>query len=276
MAIPIINNWKKYFSNPDEGLGSSYERIILNRKLRQIYKEYRITNALEAPIFGFTGITGINSVELAKNGCKITLLDHDEERGQLARYIWKLIGFQVAFRVQNSYNFLDFEDKYFDMSWNFSALWFVEDLNSFLSELSRVTKKVILICVPNRYGLGFLTQKYFSDMNNLTKFYSNNIIPKNFVNILKKNGWNLNESNLIDCPPWPDIGMPKLDFLKKIKLDKLCKTEHKPVTILDHYQRKDPYFEYKMLKYSWLEKYAPKFLKLFWAHHKYFLFVPEN
>ena len=33
MAVPIINDWVKYYTNPDEGLGSSYERIVLNQLL---------------------------------------------------------------------------------------------------------------------------------------------------------------------------------------------------------------------------------------------------
>jgi hypothetical protein len=33
MAIPIINNWQKYYPVAHEGLGSSYERIVLNRLL---------------------------------------------------------------------------------------------------------------------------------------------------------------------------------------------------------------------------------------------------
>jgi hypothetical protein len=276
MAIPIINNWKKYFSDPDEGLGSSYERVILNRKLREIAKKYKVTNILEAPIFGFTGITGINSVDLAKNGRKITLLDHNEERLSLVENIWKIIGQQVAFKLQNSYNFLDFEDNNFDMSWNFSALWFVSELTQFIDELTRVTKKVIFICVPNRNGLGYISQKHSADMENIADFYPHNINPQNFIPLLEQRGWKLQDSDFIDCPPWPDIGMPKLDFLKKFKLDKFVKTEHVPVSILDYYQNKDDYFVYKMLKYSWMEAYAPSFLKMFWAHHKYYLFTPQE
>ncbi|MDN5354874.1 MAG: hypothetical protein PWQ09_1630 [Candidatus Cloacimonadota bacterium] len=276
MAIPIINNWQRYFSNPDEGLGSSYERVILNRKLRKIAREYKITNVLEAPIFGFTGLSGINSVSLAKMGCNITLLDHNEDRLKLVQYIWKLIGQQVAFRMQNSYNFLDFEDDYFDMSWNFSALWFVADLAPFINELTRVTKKVIFICVPNRYGLGYLSQKYSTKMENIPDFYPKNIIPQNFVPLFQQRDWKLTESNYIDCPPWPDIGMPKLEFLKKMKLDKILKTKSESISILGYYQDKDPYFAYKMLKYSWLENYAPKFFKSIWAHHKFYLFVPQR
>ncbi|MBT4332585.1 MAG: hypothetical protein HOD64_04840, partial [Candidatus Cloacimonetes bacterium] len=88
MAIPILKNWKRYFTNTDEGLGSSYERIILNNKLNQICKHFDISTVLEAPSFGFTGLSGINSVNLAKDGKQLTLLDNDESRITLIKKIW--------------------------------------------------------------------------------------------------------------------------------------------------------------------------------------------
>lgn len=41
MAIPIINNWRSYFEHGDEGLGSSYERIILNNVLLDVVKSMK-------------------------------------------------------------------------------------------------------------------------------------------------------------------------------------------------------------------------------------------
>ena len=68
------------------------------------------------------------------------------------------------------------------MSWNFSALWFVKDLKKFLYELTRVTDKVIFLSVPNRSGIGYLTQKY-SGKKDMKKY----LIEKN-RRILVHNG----------------------------------------------------------------------------------------
>ncbi len=85
MAIPIINNWESYFHHPDEGMGSSYERVILNDILLEIVKRYQIDSVLESPAFGFTGLSGINLMELARQGIRISLEDHDASRLELIR-----------------------------------------------------------------------------------------------------------------------------------------------------------------------------------------------
>jgi len=277
MAIPIINNWQTYFSNFDEGLGSSYERIILNKKLELICKHFKIKSILEAPSFGFTGLSGINSMGLAKSGKKITLLDNNEKRIELIKKIWSDLNLTLSIDISKDFGSLSFADNSFDMSWNFSALWFVQDISKFLDELTRVTSKAILLSVPNRNGLGYISQKILGSKELKEQIKEENILPKNIKHEMKNNNWVLIDSNYIDCPPWPDIGMPKAKFLKSLGLNWLIKEkEHEPISIIKYYRDDDPDFKEKMLKHYWFEKIAPKFIKFFWAHHKYFLFVPKS
>ncbi len=277
MAIPILNNWKNYFTNFDEGLGSSYERVILNKKLESICKHFRIKSILEAPAFGFTGISGINSMDLARKGHSISLIDHDKERIELINKIWEKMNLDINTHFSQDYRKLPFPDKNFDLSWNFSALWFVKELPVFLKELTRITSKAIFLCVPNRSGIGYLSQKILGKKELQKLLIERNIIPKNFKNMMKDLGWMLIDKNYIDCPPWPDIGMPKDKFLKIFKLDWLLKNKtHEPVSIIDYYSGKNENFEEQMLSYSWFEKNIPDFIKYFWAHHRYFLFIPKT
>ncbi|MCD6176658.1 MAG: class I SAM-dependent methyltransferase [Candidatus Cloacimonetes bacterium] len=277
MAIPILKNWEKYFINIDEGLGSSYERIVLNNKLKSICNHFNISTILEAPSFGFTGLSGINSMSLAKNGKKITLVDNDKKRIELINKVWEKMELPLTIEYLKEFNSLSFADDSFDLSWNFSALWFVDDLSIFLKELTRVTSQAILLCVPNRSGIGYISQKIlgFKELKKYLK--EENILPRNIKREMKNNNWMLIDNNYIDCPPWPDIGMPKEKFLKIFGLSWLIKKkEHIPMTIMDYYSGKDPDFPKKMMSHSWFEKKAPKILKTFWAHHKYFLFIPEK
>ncbi len=277
MAIPIIQNWKNYFKDPDEGLGSSYERVILNGKLVQICKYFEAKNILEVPSFGFTGVSGINSMELAKRGYDVTIVDHDKNRLKQINDLWADLEYKLISKFIIDYFFLPFDNNAFDLSWNFSALWFTKDLEKFLAELSRVTKKVIFLCVPNRSGLGYLSQKYFGKDYLNKNVFEENIKPKNIKKTMKKLDWQLISSNFIDCPPWPDIGMPKEKFLNKFGLNSRQKEKkRKSISILKYYQGEDENFPAKMMKYSWLETYAPSFIKYFWAHHKYFLFIPKG
>lgn len=273
MAIPILHNWKKYFYNIDEGLGSSYERIVINHKLAELCKKYEVTKLLESPSFGFTGISGINSFSAAKAGIELTITDHNRERLNLIEEFWLKYKMPISTKMVEKYEELPFEKNQFEMSWNFSAMWFTDNLYKSLSELCRVTTKAIFISVPNRTGLGYLSQKIL-EKEELSKYLNEeNIIPKNIISQMDKLGWKLIETDYIDCPWWPDIGMPKAKFLKIFGLGWLLKNrEHQPISIMDHYTEKDMEFTKKMMKHYWFEKNIPNFIKKIWSHHKYYLF----
>ena len=277
MAIPILRNWQQYFAHRDEGLGSSYERIILNRKLEEICRTFRVEN-VEVPSFGFTGLSGINSLDMAKSWIKVSLIDHDQDRLRSIKAVWQEVNADLNDVYSSDYTHLPFADKNFDLSWNFSALWFVPDQPVFLQELRRVTQKVILICVPNRSGIGYLTQKYLGRKDLKALLHEEHIMPGNIRKIMSQNNWKLLDSGYIDCPPWPDIGMPKEKFLKIFGLSWLlpAKKEHEPLSVMDYYNGTDPDFPQKMMKHFWWEKTAPAFLKKFWAHHRFLLFIPQT
>lgn len=277
MAIPILHIWQNYYENPDEGLGSSYERVILNRLLLNLTHLFPIQSVLEVPSFGFTGMSGINSMELARNNVKTTVADNNIERTDLIRKTWESLSIDGTIDFLPDFSCLPYPNQSFDMVWNFSALWFVENLTLFLSELDRVSKKIILLCVPNQTGIGYMNQKR-TGKEDIKKYLNEEYInPKTFTPFLNALGWHLLQDNFIDCPPWPDIGMPKEDFLRKMGINipkKLSKTTNSsPMTILDYYSNKDPLFESKMMKYFWFEKSAPRAIKKHWAHHHYYLFT---
>jgi len=254
MAIPILESWQTYFEvDRNEGLGSSYERIVLNRKLNEIINNFGIKTCLEAPIFGFTGISGINSMELALKGINVQMCDHDNQRIRMIKEIWDEVGLNAGIDYCQDYSSLPYGDKQFDFTWNFSALWFVPDLSTFIKEVSRVTRKTILLCVPNRAGMGFISQKLFSGKKLKRKLFENNIVPKNFINMMSNYNWRLKEQGYIDSPPWPDIGMKKSDLIKKIGIN--CKERKKEkLSILSYYLNQNPDFLQYRDQFSFLNE----------------------
>ena len=279
MAIPILHFWQKYFYNHDEGLGSTYERFIINEILYKAVNTYRIKSIIETPSFGFTGLSGINSLGLAAKNLEITVTDSEPERLKLIKDIWAKTNYKANFDLVRDYSLLPYGDSAFDMAWNFSALWFVPELDIFLKELSRISRKIILIMIPNRSGLGYLFQKY-TGRNDL-KIYlkEDNLKPKYFINELKKHGWTLMHDSLIDCPLWPDIGMSKGELMRRLGLSFLSpsRAQKAPsLTILDYYDGSNPSLKDDMLKYNLFENKAPLIFKKFWAHHHYFLFLKKN
>lgn len=281
MAIPIIETWKRYFmEDRNEGLGSSYERIVINLKLNELIKDFRIQNCVEVPSFGFTGISGINSMWLAKQNLDVHLIDNHRIRVNLIKSVWKEMNLKANIIYQEKLEHLPFSDKEIDFAWNYSSLWFLEDLDLFLKELTRVIRKVIMFCVPNRSGLGYLSQKYLSKLKLKDLLRENFIIPKYFIGKMEENNWRLLDKGFFDCPPWPDIGMSKEEFFKMFGLKFLIPGSSKQnthfISVLDYYSERDIHFNEKMLKYMWLEKILPSYMKYFWAHHKFFIFVPEG
>jgi len=292
MAIPIIHDWRKYYITRHEGMGSSYERIILNRKLHFIQKHYQIRTVIETPSFGFTGISGINSMNLAKNACQVTLEDHDPERLKLIHEIWNEVGLPVTTRSNGDYSALDHPDKSFDLAWNFSALWFVSSLPAFLSELSRIASKVILLCIPNQMGWGFRMQMKDADPASLQDIHIENLSQPLICRTMQGLGWKLVETDYIDCPPWPDIGTSKEEFLMRhdwlrailspfVTIRKNTEGSGDAngpplsLSILKYYNGSDPSFPDRMLRHSWFERIVPSLVKRFWAHHRYLLFTPD-
>ncbi|MBN2460183.1 MAG: methyltransferase domain-containing protein [Candidatus Cloacimonetes bacterium] len=279
MAVPILKTWKRYFADPDEGLGSSYERILINNKLENIINLFGIQSILEVPAFGFTGISGINSMDIARKGYRVTVCDNDEERVKLIRDAWGNTGIDADILYVNDFLNLPFSRTSFDMVWNYSALWFVKDLDKFAQKISAFINKVCLFFVPNRSGLGYLSQKYFSGASSMSLLQEKNIIPQNIIRTMEKHNWTLLEKHYIDNPPWPDIGMSKTELLTKIGLSGLLKEKGRDritYSILDYYTGKLPDFREKMLKFAWFERIAPDLIKKFWSHHRYLLFVKKT
>ncbi|MFZ0389376.1 MAG: methyltransferase domain-containing protein [Calditrichia bacterium] len=280
MAIPIINMWKDYFTvSRDEGLGSSYERIILNIILLKLCERLGIRTVLECPSFGFTGISGINSLGLAKKGRSVTIVDHNPERIELIKKIWHEADESAEFIYSDDYVELPFNDKQFDLSWNFAALWYVKDLNTFLSELSRISGKAVFLGVPNPSGLGFNLLKFFGKKHLQNGIHQEYMQPSNFIPIMEYLGWKLTEQDYFDIPPWPDIAMPKEKLLAKVGLSGFLNKQNEeksPLNIMDYYKGEKPEFEQDMLKYSWLENRASGPVKWLWAHHRYFIFERVN
>jgi len=284
MAITIINDWEKYFTDPHEGLGSSYERVVINNLLKRTADRYGVKSVLESPSFGFTGISGINLLFLADLGIRVYLEDHDERRLELIGKLWGELGRPLQTAYNRDYRKLDYPDSSIDMYFSFSALWFAQDLPCFLREVSRVTDKVIFISVPNITGLGYKMQIKDYSPQKYPDLRLGNIDRKSIIFILSKLGWKLREAGWFDCPPWPDIGMAKEDLLAKwlpAALGSLIRkrgsaVRRAPLSILDHYAGKDPDFSARMMKHNWLEKFAPRVWKKYWAHHYHMVFDRER
>jgi SAM-dependent methyltransferase len=155
--------WKKYLTDWNEGLGVVYERFVLNDFLDKLVDEHGLTSVLEAPLYGMAGVSGINSVRLAERGCAVTLVDSHAERLGGVKKIWSRLNLPATFIHHQDFARLPFEDKSFDLAWEWAGLWYLPNAEALLQELVRVSRKLVFVAMPNNLQVGYLLRKYVID-----------------------------------------------------------------------------------------------------------------
>lgn len=270
-------NWKPYFDNPHEGLGTTYERFILHELFSWMMSRFDIQSILEAPSFGMTGVSGINSLWWAQKKIKTTVCDHCPERLNRIHTVWQKLPFDADFVcVKQNYSQLPFSDNAFDLGWNFAALSYVADLPLFLKELTRTCKKTIFICMPNEKNI-FCRLRMLSG-NTPEEENGSRISFSGIEKIFHRLNWTTADRGYFDIPPWPDIAMKKEDLLKKVGLVRLAEyfenRNESPLCILDYFNGKEKDMNDKIMRFRLLEN-APLFFQRLWAHHQYSVFIPK-
>ncbi len=265
--------------NFDEGLGTVYERFVLNDFLDILIDSYGIDRVLEVPIYGMTGLTGINSVQFVRRGCKVTLVDSKEENVKEALQVWKSLPFDRNYEVlyHEDLSRLPFENASFKLVWNFAALWYVREVELLLSEMARVSSNFILIFVPNKMQIGYLLRKYLLDKRFFMDVNEEWLDLKKIGLVLKSLGIKIKDQGVLDIPPWPDTCIPIGKIFDKLGIRRNAKKDTQDKlwvwNIMDYYQGRKPTLKRKVDRFSFLEKMSlPWRLKALWAHHNYLLF----
>jgi SAM-dependent methyltransferase len=267
----------------DEGLGTVYERFMLNDYFDDLINSNNIKNVLEVPFYGMTGLTGINSVHLAMKGCNISLVDTKEEHVTEAMKHLKNLPIEGRYNVllHKDLSKLPYSDNYFDLVWNFAAIWHVKDAGLLINEMARVSSKFVLIYIPNRKQLGYALRKYVFDRQFFDTIDESWIDLDRISEHLKLQGMKVVDEGLIDVPFWPDTAVPVKNIFKKILKENNNNTDKSEQQlfkkywnwdIMSYYMGMNPRLKDKIEKLSFLEKTSiPWHVKAFWAHHRYVL-----
>jgi SAM-dependent methyltransferase len=269
--------WKKYLADYNEGLGLVYERLVLNDYLDDLLKAYDVQTVLEAPLFGMAGVSGINSVHLAQQGCDVTLVDVHAERLEGIKCIWRELNLPCRFILHEDLTHLPFDDDSFNLAWEWAALWYLPDAAALLAELVRVSKHLVFVAMPNKMQMGYWLRKYLVDK----KFFET--VDERWVNMglikrtLKEQELTIIEEGVLDVPPWPDTVMPAAELLRRLgikskKLERQFSGDDWEWSTMDYYLGKRPELKDTINGYAFLERIPlPWRLKVIWAHHRYVL-----
>jgi SAM-dependent methyltransferase len=274
MAEPV---WKKYLTDYDEGLGVVYERFVLNDYLECLADEYGVRSVLEAPVYGMAGVSGINSVCLARRGCDVTLVDCVEERLNGVAHIWRKLKLPARLVLHQDFAHLPFEDNSFDLAWEWAGLWYLPDAETLLRELARVSRKLVFVAMPNHFQVGYLMRKYLIDRDFFDTVDERWVQMGRITRVLRDAGVRFVDQGVLDVPPWPDTVMPAAEVLRRLgikskKLEAQFSGEGWSWSTMAYYLGQEPDLYDRVMRYAWLDRASiPWQLKLVWAHHRYVL-----
>jgi hypothetical protein len=269
--------WKRYLTDYNEGLGLVYERFVLNDFLLNLKGRYGFANVIEAPLFGMAGVSGINSVALARIKTQVTLVDDDAERLAGVQRIWGELGLPARFAHVNDWSRLPFSDNEFEFAWNWAAIWRLKNPGLLLSELVRVSNKLVFVAVPNPVQVGYQVRKRIVEPEFV------NEVDERWTNIgmirliLAGLGVTILEQGVLDTPPWPDTVMPAAQLLRKVgirskKLEGRFTGAGWQWSTMDYYLGRDYDLYERVMKYAWLERWRlPWQIKQVWSHHRWLL-----
>ncbi len=267
--------------NSNEGLGTVYERFMLNRFFDKLIQTYPMRDVLEIPLRGMTGLTGINSVHFAKRKCAVTLVDSDKDSVAEANDLFTALplGGKCRFLCHQNLSQLPFPDRSFDLVWNFSALWHVESAESLLAEMARVSSNLVLVFVTNKNQIGYYLRKNLLEPAFFDTIHEKWTDIEQVNSFLSSMGLRHVEQGVLDVPPWPDTCLPIGKILEKLKLRSNKKNTRAASKsfwtwdIMEYYLGKNASLRSIIAKLSFFESLpVPWQLKTFWAHHRYSIF----
>jgi len=269
--------WRRYLTDYNEGLGLVYERFVLNDFLLKLKGHYGFYSVLEAPLYGMAGVSGINSVALARIKSPVTLADDDAERLAGVERIWGELGLKADFTLVSDWSRLPYPDSSFDFAWNWAALWHIAQPEGLLAELARVSRDLVFVAVPNPVQVGYLMRKYVVEPEFVKE------VDERWTNIglirstLESLGLTVLEQGVLDVPPWPDTVMPASELLGRLgirskKVQGKFEGEGWQWSTMAYYLGQQPDLYERVMKYAWLDRSRlPWKVKQAWAHHRWVL-----
>jgi hypothetical protein len=140
----------------DRGLGTAYERWCFYQRVDRWADEYGIETALEGPVDGMAGVSGVHLVGLARRGIAVTSAVPTDEKAHIARAVYERAGARGAdVRVVGDPSQAPERLAPADLVIAYHALPLVDDWRGYLRGLARLARKllVVTVCNPDNWGV---------------------------------------------------------------------------------------------------------------------------
>ncbi|MFA5785456.1 MAG: NAD-dependent epimerase/dehydratase family protein [Actinomycetota bacterium] len=291
-------DWRPYAEDPDEGLGTVYERFPLADILRDSAQATGSTSVLHAPLFGMTGIPGLDCVFLARQGLRVGLLDVDETRLAAVADLWTRLGLAADTYLAPWPDISGWPDlipaKSYDLVFSFAALWWFADPAEALRIQARWARKGLLVALPNRNVFMALRSRWW-DRDMFERLSLEALDLERIKAVARAEGLEAVREGFFDLPPFPDTAFPIRRLLRRNKPEgeaarpaaSVPRSFHLPAAgtgdegfwrwgILPYLTGRDPGLEARCRKLAFLERLAPERLARLLAHHRYVLLAPRG
>jgi SAM-dependent methyltransferase len=256
----------------DEGIGTVYERVVIDDYFRRLQRSRGIDTVLESPADGVTGVPGINSLEFVRNGGRVWLTNPSQMMLDSALDVWKGLG--LVDQAQFSRCPVDdtpFEDGMFDLVWNYCVFERFHDPSPLVREMKRVSRKYVLIMTQNAHNFGTVFHRTYHRLADLEWDHgeTRQMTFRAIRRAIREQDLVIEEEGAVDIPPWMDTwDMPLRGVLKEI-LAAVGRDWDWKIEDSDEVDEEEPSWLMDFL--CSLEESLPEWFRRYQAHHLYVL-----
>jgi hypothetical protein len=210
----------------DRGLGSAYERWHFYRLLDKWANEYDVETAVEGPVDGMAGVSGVHLVGLARRGIRVTAALPNEATAGVARAVYdgSGVGNLVDVRIVADPMSAASQLPACDLVVAYHSLPLVDDWRGYLQQIAKLAKKAIVVTVCNPDNWGVTAVRLTSVLRGLRGFSPPDVWH---TEILAPELWSVGRVRdhvYFDAPWWPDLpvapGQSLLDRARQLAVQR--------------------------------------------------------
>jgi nucleoside-diphosphate-sugar epimerase len=265
-------DWHNYVEDPDEGLGTVYERFALRDVLADAVERTGATSVLQAPAFGMMGFPGLDAVFCARAGLRVGLLDYDAERLEAVRAQWAELGLEPEIHLVDGPDPATWPDRLpvdYDLVFSFAALWWFDDPWAVLAAQARWAGRGVLCCVPNKNVFMHLRARLWHKELFRSELNERALDPVAARAAATAVGLRPAGTGLFDIPPFPDTSVPIAKILRK---GQASEGKAWVWSILPFLKGEDTTMEDRIARLASWERFVPDAVAPALAHHRWHLF----
>jgi hypothetical protein len=190
----------------DRGLGSAYERYCFYQRVEEWAERYGVETALEGPVDGMAGVSGVHLAGLARRGVRVVSAVATEEKAASARAIYEATGGAAHAEVRVMADPMRAgELPQADMVVAYHSMSLVDDWRAYLGRVASRAKKVLVVTVCNPKNWGVEAIRVAARLRGVRGMDPPEVWKKEVLAPALWEKGRVREHVYFDCPWWPDL-----------------------------------------------------------------------